>query len=268
MTAAPSREALRQSLLLRAVLGDAPPQALAGWVQGDEARSRRGLQAYRAHAGALAERALAAAYPTVAELMGDESFGQLARAHWQRQPPTDGDIGHWGAALPEALAADPQLGDEPYLADVARLEWAVHRASFAADAEGPPDGLERLSDADPGQLELRLQPGHALVRSSHPVHAIWLAHRHPDAAADDRFQPVRLAFQQARADDVRVRRDGWRVQVERVDPAVATFEQAVLEGRTLAQALDRAPPHFDFGAWLAWALQAGALAGVRPARSS
>lgn len=268
MTAALSREALRQRLLLRAVRGDAPPQALAGWVQGDDARSRRGLQAYRAHAGALAERVLAAAYPTVAELVGEESFGLLARAHWQSHPPTEGDLGLWGASLADALSRDPQLSDEPYLADVARLEWAVHRATSAADAEPAPFGLDLLAQGDPHRLELCLQPGHTLLRSRHPVHAIWQAHRRPAAEAGDRFAPVRRAFEQARADDVRVRRDGWRVQVERADPAVATFEQAVLDGHALAPALDRAGPAFDFGAWLAWALQAGALAGVRHARSS
>lgn len=263
MNMASGREALRQRLLLRALLGDAGPDALQGWVQGDAARSRRGLQAYRAHAGALAERALGVAYPTVAALLGEESFGQLARAHWQRQPPDDGDIGHWGDTLPEALSIDPQLQDDPYLADVARLDWAVHRAGFAADGSAPPQGLAQLADGDPDRLWLALQPGHAVLSSPHPVQAIWLAHR---SDAPGRFDPVRRAFDQGRSDAVRVRREGWRVAVDLITPPEAGFEQAVLSGHTLAEALDAAGPSFDFGAWLAWALQAGALAGVHPSR--
>ena len=79
-------EALRQQLLLRTLLGDARPGVVEGWLRGTPARQRRGLQAYQAHAGALAERALIAAFPTVAELVGAESFAALARACWQAWP--------------------------------------------------------------------------------------------------------------------------------------------------------------------------------------
>ena len=40
----------------------------------------RGLKAYKANAQALAQRALGAAYPVVARLLGDESFAALASA--------------------------------------------------------------------------------------------------------------------------------------------------------------------------------------------
>ena len=46
-------------MLLRALLGDARPGVVGGWMR-DGARLARGLAAYRANAGALAERALAA----------------------------------------------------------------------------------------------------------------------------------------------------------------------------------------------------------------
>jgi hypothetical protein len=94
---------------------------------------RRGLQAYRANAGALAERALAAAYPDRAQLLGDESFAGMARAYWHHHAPVLGDVARWGAELPAFIAAAEQLAEEPYLADVARLDWAVHMAQSAAD---------------------------------------------------------------------------------------------------------------------------------------
>ena len=68
-----AREALRQQMLLRALLGDARPGVVAGWLR-DGPRVDAGLAAYRANAGALAERALAAAYPTVQQLLGEVSF--------------------------------------------------------------------------------------------------------------------------------------------------------------------------------------------------
>ena len=258
-----AREALRQQMLLRALWRDARPAGVAGWMR-DGARFERGLQAYQAHAGALAERALAAAYPTIRQLLGDASFAALARAFWQRDAPQRGDIAQWGGALADFIAAAPQLAAEPYLADVARLEWAVQQAEHAADG-GLPQGLEHLRDTEPAQLRLRLAPGTALVESAHPIVAIWHAHR-DRAGLDDatRFADVRAAFAAGRAEAALVCRRGWAADVLALDPADARFTRALLAGDDLAAALQQAGPHLDFEAWLLQALQAGTLAAVEP----
>lgn len=253
------REALRQQMLLRALLGDARPAVVEGWLRGSPARKRRGLQAYRANAGALAERALAAAYPTVAPLLGGESFAALARAFWQADPPRQGDAATWGDTLPDFIASAGQLADEPYLADVARLDWAVHQADRAADDDAPAAGLQHLTTRDPASLRLRLRAGHAVLCSAHPVHAIWAAHR---SDAPDRFDPVREAFAAQRADAVRVRRQGLRVAVDRIDADTARFEQALLQPQALQTALTTAGPTFDIEAWLIDTLHRDGLAAV------
>ena len=197
----------------------------------------------------------------MAELVGAETFALIARRHWQQQPPADGDIACWGAALPAAIAADPQLAAEPYLADVARLDWALHRAATAADDEAPPaeQDLMRLAGPDPSSLYLRLRAGWAVLASAHPLYSIWAAHRRDDA---DRFAEVREAFAQGRAEAVRVRRQGLRPLAERIAPPVARFEQALLDGRPLAAALTAAAPDFRFDDWLVDTLRRGGLAGI------
>jgi len=258
MNAAQQKEALRQRMLLRALWADAGPEAMAGWLRDAPPRVARGLQAYRANAGALAERALAAAYPTVAQLVGDESFGALARALWFAQPPQRGDIAQWGEGLPAFIAASPQLAEEPYLADVARLDWAVHGAEQAAE-RGPVVGLARLAEADPAQLRLRLAAGLALCRSVHPVARIWHAHR---STAEDRFAGVREAFALGLGEHALVWRDGFQARVEALPAADAQFMQALREGQTLAAALDAAGAGFAFERWLPQALQRGWLTAV------
>lgn len=253
------REALRQQMMLRALWQDARPGVLAGWCRDGE-RFTRGLQAYRANAGALAERALGAAYPTLRQLIGDTSFAGLARAFWHRHPPERGDIATWGERLGAFVADAEQLAEEPYLADVARLEWAVHLAATAADAAGPPQGLEHLADADPARLRLLAQPGTRLVDSAHPIVAIWQAHATDAAAGDARFAAVREAFAAGRAEPALVWRQGLRVRVAALESAEATFTAAVLDGQPLASALAACPPNFDLTAWLVAALQRGWLA--------
>jgi hypothetical protein len=256
--AALQKEALRQQMLLRALWADARPGVVAGWLRDAPARATRGLQAYRANGGALAERALSAAYPTVAQLVGAESFAALARALWFEQPPQRGDIGTWGAGLPGFIAAAPQLADEPYLADTARLDWEVHIAEQAAE-RGVVTGLERLTAADPAQLLLRPAQGLALCRSAHPVASIWQAHR---SVAADRFAGVQEAFAAGRGENALVWRQGFKAAVRALPEADACFMQALLDGQTLAPALDAAGAAFAFDRWLVQALQLGWLQAV------
>ena len=226
------------------------------------ARKRRGLQAYQANAGALAQRALAAAFPTVQPLLGDDSFAALSRAFWQAQPPLRGDVATWGHELPVFIAAAEQLASEPYLADVARLDWAVHQAEQAADDDNVAEGLNRLSEPDPAALRLRLRAGHAVLVSAYPLHAIWQAHRSDDP---DRFAPVRQAFAEQRAEAVRVRRHGYQVAVDAIAPGTAAFEVALLQRQALGDALAlaaEADGEFEFEAWFIDTLRRHGLAAV------
>lgn len=102
---------------------------------------QRGLQAYRSNAVILAQRVLAAAFPTVRRLMGDESFDGLAVHFWRTHPPTKGDLAQWGEALEGFLRAIPELMQhEAHLPDVAALEWALHAGLTAADS----DSIDRV----------------------------------------------------------------------------------------------------------------------------
>jgi hypothetical protein len=271
MTLAPAdlkKEALRQQMLLRALLGDARPGVVGGWLQERPERLLRGLQAYRANAGALAEKVLAAAFPTVVMLIGAAAAVGLARACWRASPPVRGDMAQWGEGVPAFIAADPQLASEPYLADVARLDWAVHQAEMAADVASP-SGLERLADSDPALLCLELAPGTTLVSSAHPIASIWQAHRPaPDGLATehgaDRFAPVRAAFATGAGEHALVVRGGgeWHAGVLTLPAPEAAFTAAVLAGRCLADALDEAGAGFSFEPWLVDMFRHGRIAAV------
>jgi Putative DNA-binding domain len=243
-----NREALRQQMLLRALWRD--DAALQGWVRGP---SSHGLTAYRSNAGALAERTLGSAYPTLAALIGAESFAALARHFWHERPPVCGDLGEWGQALPAFIADSEQLAVEPYLADCARLDWAAHAATRAADANAAwPPALDALATTDPSQLRLHFSPGTAIVESRWPIVTIWQAHH-----GDEPFDNVRAAFAAERAETALVwRDDGFAIHVEATDSgADAAFIAASIDGRSLAAALDAAGPTFSFERWLERALR-------------
>jgi len=255
------REALRQQQLLRALWRRGDDSALALWLREAGARAGHGLDAYRGNAAAIAERALASVYPTVQQLIGNESFAQLARVVWQCQPPQCGDLARYGEALPEWIAEDPQLASEPYLPDVARIDWAVHAIEHAADAPASPVGLPLLAERDPSQLALRLRPALTLVVSRWPVVTIWQAHRGSGA---DRFAPVRQALADHVAETALVARPSWRAMVQAVDQGTARFMAALQDGVALAPALDAAGAAFQFEPWLHDAVRQQWLQAVEP----
>lgn len=252
-------EALRQQRLLAVLGGSATLADIAPWLRDSTLRAQRGLQAYAAHAGALAERALAAAFPTTAQLVGEAGFAALARALWRAHPPLLGDVTQWGDALPGFIAASPSLAGEPYLADVARLDWAVHQAEQAGDAGAATTGLELLATADPDRLWLHPAAGTTLLSSGHPVATIWLAHC---STAADRFAPARQALAGGVGEHALVWRRGHRAQVAVLPGLAAGFTRAVLAGQPLGPALEGADPGFAFDAWLVAALQQGWLGSV------
>jgi hypothetical protein len=70
-------------------------------------------------------------------LMGQEQFEGLAVHFWRLHPPVRGDLAQWGAGLDDFLRSIPELmASEPYLPDVASLEWALHAGKTAPDSEG------------------------------------------------------------------------------------------------------------------------------------
>jgi len=252
-------EADRQQRLMSQLLAPRPePAALTTRESG--ARALRGLQAYRANADASAARALGTAFPTVFSLVGEADFEQLAKEFWRHSPPLLGDLGEWGDGFADWLAAHPQLTAWPYLGDCARLDWALHRCERAADNTLDAESIARLGDTDPAQLVMTLAPGLALVESTWPIVMILDAHRSGDDAG---FERVREAIAEQRGEAALVAREGWRAVASLVDAGSAAWLRHLLAGDNLAIALAAAGEDFDFGAWLASAIQSDRVKGIR-----
>jgi len=221
-----------QQLFADALLNpDAAPPALALWHAHPHNRHRLAL--YRGNLAATATKALAAAYPVIAALVGTEFFGALAHAYLRARPSRDGDLNRFGDLLGEFLDDFPHAAQLPYLADMARLEWVVHRAHYAADAA--PVTAQQLGELAPAQLEaarLRLHDACVPVRFDWAVVSLWLAHQ---PAADIDF-PADMAVHQAGV----VARPGWRVRVVALGAGGYAALTVLRAGGTFGAALDAA----------------------------
>lgn len=266
-----SQEVQRQSALLQALRMSTVHEDNAPlWALSDApAQMTLGLEAYRRNATAQATYVLGLAYPTLRTLVGAPAFDDLARSLWRTHPPRLGDLTRWGEALGLVLSAHESWRDWPYLADCARLDWAMHTADLHEPVTLDADSLQSLNTHEPHDLRLCLMPGLALISSPWPIVDIWRAHQMgEDAERETALRAVREAIAERRGQTAVVVQRDWETQVQYASNADASWMRCLLEGSSLGAALDTmAASHhidFDLSVWLVTALQQGWIWRVEP----
>lgn len=252
--------ALQQQALLDALFAWPAADAalrLSRHAVGAGLQPQRGLRAYQANGHYLAQRALGAAYPVVAQLLGVESFADLARALWHAHPPVCGDVARWGAQLAEFIQASAQLQDTPYLPDVAHAEWALHCCACAPDIEADLGTLALLTTEAPESLGLTFAPGFAILGSSWPVASLVLAHLEQRPSLAEVGDQLRSQIAQVGV----VWRAGLQPRLRQALPGERTLLSAICEGLALGPAVAQAEA-LDFSQWLPMAVQSGLVLGA------
>ncbi|MFN8761808.1 MAG: putative DNA-binding domain-containing protein [Burkholderiales bacterium] len=154
-----------QALLKMEAAADVIPH-----LRGDSAIVERRLALYRGNMVAHWTQTLAAHYPVLEKFWGEEFFAALARAYGRAFPSRHGDLACFGAQLPLFLRDFEPAREFPMAPDLAQLEWLVHQAGRAPDAES----------LKTGQSLLHL-PGTAVLSSLWPVASVWNMHQEPEA---------------------------------------------------------------------------------------
>lgn len=217
---------------------------------------------YRGNLHANWEKALAAAYPVIQQLVGEAFFQGLSRHYGRAHPSTSGDLNRFGAQFAAFLAAFPHAADYPYLPDLARLEWCLHHAFSAADRM--PLGIAVLAGLSPAQLEAQrfaLAPAAHLLHTGWNAVALWQAHQ-PDAPPDalNQLTPTRLAQPCHTLVWRASGQTGWQPCIQALTPAAFAALQQLQAGADLGSALETAlqlEPTFDIAGHLhTWLEQA------------
>ena len=272
--------ATQQTILLRAIAAPSFTNAIdliagcahSNWAAGifnTHLLAKRGLQAYRANAHALAARALQTTYPVMEQMLGSETFAMLARDLWHDHPPQRGDLAQWADALAAWLSLAPALSDlvaeHPYLCDVARAEWALHRCATASDASLDAASFTLLTTHEPAHVRLRLAHGAQVQYSAYPVASMLLAHGSGGADASTTAQHMHslsALLQQGCAETALVWRQAYAPKVRALATQEEAFVAAVVSGAHLLAAMDAAHPDFDFSTWLPSQVQNGLVVGA------
>ena len=186
------------------------------------------LDVYRRTVFANLQGALAAAHPVVCRLVGEAFFEGAAESYARAVPSTSGDLNEYGARFAGLLSGYAPANGLEYLADVARLEWALHESHLAADAGALDfEALARVAPGEQGAIRFQLHPAVRLLRSAHPVVAIWHANQEGRDGTPDRLEGP---------DHVLVRRAVLVAAPELLDEQAWSFLEAIGAGATLEEA--------------------------------
>jgi hypothetical protein len=248
-----------QHAFRRHVLGQDAEALLAASV-GDRIPAAARLRVYRHHVITSLVAALGATFATVRAVVGGDFFASMARAFVVQSPPAGPVLSEYGAGFPAFVQDWPAAAGLAYLADVARLDWALNVAYNTPDSPGltadhlaavPP---ERLAHLRPG-----LRPGVSLLASPYPIDRIWaLNHGDDGDTVDLDSGGVRLLVF-PRDDDA---------AFAALEDGAAALLTALQGGQSLGAAIEQslaAHPGLDVGAALGRLLTLQALAAIEPA---
>lgn len=165
--------AAKQQAFMAAILDDEAPLP-GGW----SARHGAGLAIYRNNYRSALVEALAATYERTLKWVGEESFRRAAAHHLILHPPGGWTIDDAGAGFERTLAE--LFAKDPEVAELAALEWAMHRAFVAADA-APLAAADfaaqtaEFGEEEWGALGFAFVPGTAVLAVGHDIGALWSA---------------------------------------------------------------------------------------------
>ncbi|KUO49368.1 MAG: hypothetical protein APF78_02095 [Sphingomonadales bacterium BRH_c3] len=242
----------RQAAFMAQVLFDEAPLP-QGWND----RHAAGIEVYRGNYRSSLIEALKSTYEKTERWVGEDAFRRAAAHHVITNPPTSWTLDDAGAGF-DATCAE-LFRNDPEVAELAWLEWAMFQAFTSADvasldADGFTWQTSGFGEEEWTNLRLEFLPGAASRQVSHNMRAIW------NALGEDELVHVATALDTPQS--VLVWREGER----------ATFMMGSVEEARAFAALQGGMPYGEMCMMLAGeeatadeaqqaAMRAGALLG-------
>lgn len=226
--------------------------ALSPWLDDTD---HPGLTVYRNTIAKGCVDALAANFPTVQSMVGEDWFRAAAALFAREAPPTSAALLDYGEAFPAWLERFPPAADLPYLAGIAHLDRLWTEALFEAEAPALDAGaLSRLAPEILADTQLALHPSVRFAAFDAGLPSLWRAAR--DGAED-------LALSET-PETLLLIRQGDAVASRVVGLAETAFLRACLRGLTAgeaAQAAASADPDAPFASLFAALIADAVFAG-------
>lgn len=211
----------------RSIAGEASDELLQ-LIAGDGFDPSARLGIYRNNVMTRLTNTLSATYPVVCQLVDPRFFAYAAEEFIREHLPASGRLSNYGAHFPDFLAGFAPAAGLKYLADVAKLEWAIHEIRHAAAFPPVPIAALAAMRGDPAQFRLRIKPAVRFLASLSPIDRIWIAHQ-----SESRWDGL-----QVDGPSVWLRIESTEVlRITRLAPPIWEFQARLAEGESLGTAI-------------------------------
>ena len=113
-------------------------------------------------------------YPVVMSFVGKEWLEAALKLFVTQCPPKIACLAHYGGDFADFLMSFGPAQTMPYLADIARLEWAVHECQNMADEEAlSGDDWAAMAGPDAQLKVFSLVNAHRFIGSDYPLLDLW-----------------------------------------------------------------------------------------------
>jgi hypothetical protein len=228
-----------------------------GVVGPDGAVSHKRFSVYRNNVAISLIEAMAANFPAIERLVGEAFFASLAKAYIFEHPPSIPMLFLYGDQFAEFLETFEPVKELPYLADVARVEFAWLQAYHAADediVDAP--SLAAIPAENVGQAIFSAHPASWVFRSIWPAATIVSRNREGADCSD---------IDLSQGEDILITRPELDVQTRVLPQGGYGFLSSLIAGATLEQATVTATQNdenFDLSMQLSGILECGVFTTI------
>src|SRR4051812_14140000 len=188
------------------------------------ARAESGLAVHRNNVMSSLIKVVAARFPTMRRLMGEDCFLELVQRFIVAKPPRSPLLLNYGDGFPQFLRS---VGGDACIADTADLEMARGKAYHAADAASlPAQAFAAIPAEQLAGLRLTFHPSVSLLQSRFPVVSLWHANQETGEATSPQERPEAAL----------IARPMLEVEVWNLPPGGFAFLTTLMRGATTVNA--------------------------------
>ncbi|MBS0358737.1 MAG: putative DNA-binding domain-containing protein [Proteobacteria bacterium] len=172
---------------------------------------------------------LSIVFPACKNIVGEDFFNKMALSYIQETPSYSPDVGEYGKYFSEFIKRFPPASHLSYLSDVAKLEWAWHKAFNGLDAKSL--DFAKLQDIDveeTNNIQFFMPENASLIESEYPILHIW-------TISQDDYQGDEVVHLEEGGEYLIVWRKGLEVFIERLTEPQWQLLQAIQMGKTISE---------------------------------
>jgi len=170
--------------------------------------------------------------------VGEEFFNGTSNAYIRQHPPAQAAMVYFGSHFPQFLSDFEHTKSMPYLADVAQLELARHRAYHAADK--PTLNTAFFAAVSPEEFEestVELHPSLTLLSSAFPIFTIWQSNQETRENIESDIEPDNQAtINLDEPEWLIVVRLHYEVLTFKIDYGIYLFYKILTENKSIIEA--------------------------------